>query len=344
MQNFINDLRSAGIQFKENEPLSPYTTFRIGGPARIFVNADTSQILHQVFSFGTKNNIPLFVLGKGSNILVSDEGYNGLVIFNNASNWKVIGDYKGKDRSKSKIGRRFDQPSNITYSAHADDTKSSVIAEVESGAVVGTLMKQLFKENIYGLEWFSGIPSTVGGGIFMNMHGADHFFGELVESALISNGKDVREVDQEYFQFDYDWSILHQTHEVVLKANLILEKGKVDNAREVAKKWARYKANQPWRSAGCIFHNLTEEQKNQANLPSVSIGYLVDKILNLKGMRKGDAVISENHAAFIENTSQAKAQDVFELIHLIKDKTKEKTDIDLKMEVQLIGDFKNGKI
>ena len=339
MQNFINDLQAAGIQFKENEPLSLYTTFRIGGPARIFVSADTSEMLHQVFSSGTKNNIPLFVLGKGSNILVSDKGFDGLVIFNNATKWKIIGEYKKVDTNTNKIERRFDQPKDIPFSLKGDNDKSSVIVEVESGAVVGQLMKQLFKENIYGLEWFSGIPSTVGGGIYMNMHGADHFFGELVQSALISNGKNMQEVDQNYFQFDYDWSILHQSREVVLKANLILERGEVENARETAKQWARYKSNQPWRSAGCIFQNLTEEQKKDADLTSVSIGYLVDKVLNLKGTRIGDAVISENHAAFIENTGQAKAQDVFELINMIKDKTKEKLGIDLKMEVQLIGRF-----
>ena len=171
------------------------------------------------------------------------------------------------------------------------------------------------------------------------MHGANHFFGDLVQSAEISNGSNIRKVDREYFQFDYDWSILHQTREVVLKANLILNKGDVEHAREVAKSWAIYKANQPRRSAGCIFQNLTEDQKKQANLPSVSIGYLVDKVLNLKGNRKGDAIISENHAAFIENLGQAKANDVYELINLIKVKTKQKFNIDLKMEVQLIGAF-----
>ncbi|HES59028.1 MAG: FAD-binding protein [Calditrichaceae bacterium] len=341
MQTLINDLQDAGIQFKENEALSAYTTFRIGGPARIFVSADTSEMLHQAFSLGTKNNIPLLVVGKGSNILVSDEGFDGLVIFNNATKWKIIGDFRGINQNKSAIERRFDQPKDISLSLKDDNNNSTVIVEVESGAVVGILMKQLFKQGVHGLEWFSGIPSTVGGAIYMNMHGADHFFGELVHSAVISDGRNIREADQDYFQFDYDWSILHQTREVVLSAKLILKKSDVTDARDTAKKWARYKANQPWRSAGCIFQNLTEEQKSQANLPSVSIGYLVDKVLHLKGTRKGDAIISENHAAFIENLGNAKAQDVFNLINLIKDKTKEKLGINLKMEVQLIGKFKN---
>lgn len=339
IQNFIKDLKTAGIQFKENEMLRPYTTFRIGGPAKIFISANTSEILHQVFSLGTKYNIPLLVLGKGSNIIVSDKGFAGLVIFNNTTNLKVIKEYRGVVENDRQIKRRFDQPDAPIFSTKYNGVISSVIVEVESGAIVGNLIKQLFKKGISGLEWFSGIPSTVGGAIYMNMHGADHFFGELVQSAVISNGRNIREVDREYFQFEYDWSILHQTREVVLKANLILNKGNVENAREVAKNWARYKANQPWRSAGCIFQNLTEEQRKQADLPSVSIGYLVDKVLNLKGTRKGDAIISENHAAFIENIGQAKANDVYELINLIKEKTKQKFSIDLTMEVQLIGEF-----
>ena len=339
MQNFIDDLKATGIQFKENELIRPYTTFRIGGPAKIFVFADTSEDLHQVFSLGTKYKIPLIVLGKGSNILVSDKGFDGLVILNNTKNWKIIGEYKGIVQNDPQIKRRFDQPDNPIFISMGSETSIPVLVEIESGAIVGTLIKQLFKEGIRGLEWFSGIPSTVGGAIYMNMHGANHFFGDLVQSAEISNGSNIREVDREYFQFDYDWSILHQTREVVLKANLILNKGDVEHAREVAKSWALYKANQPRRSAGCIFQNLTEDQKKQANLPSVSIGYLVDKVLNLKGNRKGDAIISENHAAFIENLGQAKANDVYELINLIKVKTKQKFNIDLKMEVQLIGAF-----
>ena len=339
MQNLINDLKSAGIQYKKNEPLSSYTTFLIGGPAKLFISADNSEILHQTLSLATKHKTPFLVLGKGSNLLVSDEGFDGLVIFNNATAWRVLEQSQYIEQENIKIERRFDQPDNAIFSSYEYDVNESVLVEIESGAIVGQLMKQLFKEGISGLEWFSGIPSTVGGAIYMNMHGADHFFGELVHSAALSDGHEIREVNPDYFQFDYDWSILHKTREIILKAKLILRKSDVDKAKETAKNWARYKANQPWRSAGCIFQNLTEEQREAANLSSVSIGYVIDKVLKLKGTRRGDAVISENHAAFIENIGQAKADDVLELINLIKEKTKKQLGIDLKMEVQLIGDF-----
>lgn len=339
MQNLINELKTSDILFKENEPLSRYTTFRIGGPAKIFVSANNSSLLHKVLNLAIRHRVPFFVVGKGSNILVSDKGFDGLVIFNNAASWKIIEDFQNNQIDKREIERRFDRPDTSIFSSIENSSHCPVLVEVESGAVVGQLMKQLFKEDISGLEWFSGIPSTVGGAIYMNMHGADHFFGELVQTAVISNGKEFREVNPDYFQFDYDWSILHETHEVVLSAKLILNIGDSDNAREVAKKWARYKANQPWRSAGCIFQNLTEDQKKITGLESVSMGYVIDKVLHLKGKRIGDAVISENHAAFIENLGNAGANDVLQLINLIKDKTHATLGIDLKMEVQLIGEF-----
>ena len=339
MQNLIFELKSADIPCKENEPLSSYTTFRIGGPAKLFVSVDNCNLLHQVLCFANKHKTPFFVLGKGSNILVSDKGFDGLVIFNNATFWKILEDFYNSKQNINKIEKRFDQPVNSIFSSNQDDETTPILIEVESGAIVGQLMKQLFKEGISGLEYYSGIPSTVGGAIYMNMHGADHFFGELVHSAFISNGNETREVYSDYFKFDYDWSILHETREVILKTKLILKRGEIDKAREAAKNWARYKANQPWRSAGCIFQNLTEEQKEQANLPSVSIGYLVDKVLDLKGTRIGDAVISENHAAFIENVGEAKAKDVYKLIDLIKDRAKAQQGIELKMEVQFVGDF-----
>ncbi|MEJ2055339.1 MAG: FAD-binding protein [Calditrichaceae bacterium] len=339
MHDLAINLEKAGITCREDEPLSSYTTFRIGGPAKLFASAGSSDQLHLIIEQAKNHKIPFLVLGKGSNILVSDKGFDGLAIFNNATSWRILESVQESQQKQVNIKQRFDRLEKSVFSEPADKNDEKILIEVESGSVIGVLMKQLFKQNIYGLEWFSGIPSTVGGAIYMNMHGADHFFGELLHSAVLSDGKTIKTVDRDYFQFDYDWSILHKTKEVVLKANLILNKGNTDKAKEEAKNWARYKANQPWKSAGCIFQNLTEEQKIDAQLPSVSIGYLVDKILNLKGERRGDAIISQSHAAFIENVGEATAQDVWELINLIKETTKMKFGIDLKLEVQLVGEF-----
>jgi UDP-N-acetylmuramate dehydrogenase len=146
-------------------------------------------------------------------------------------------------------------------------------------------------------------------------------------------------MNNDYFQFDYDWSILHQTGEIVLWTDLHLKKGDVQKAGALARDWARQKANQPRRSACCIFRNLTAAQQKQYNLPTPSAGYLVDKILNLKGKKCGDAVISPKHAAFIENLGKASAADVMELIKLIQQKTRDQLELELITEIQTIGKF-----
>ena len=156
----------------------------------------------------------------------------------------------------------------------------------------------------------------------MNMHGGEYFFGELVEKATLTDGYTIKSVSNEYFQFEYDWSILHKTGEVVLNADLKLVKGNLDSAKQLTRDWAKYKAGQPKRSAGCIFKNLSDQEQQRLELPTSSTGYLIDKVLGLKGMKIGDAIISNKHAAFIENLGQARAMDIFNLIQLIKQKAK----------------------
>ncbi|HPN74609.1 MAG TPA: hypothetical protein PK386_04895, partial [Candidatus Marinimicrobia bacterium] len=115
--------------------------------------------------------------------------------------------------------------------------------------------------------------------------------------------------------------------------------GNVEQARIVAQEWKSRKSFQPRRSAGCIFKNLSPEAQKQFNLPTSSVGYLIDKVLNLKGLRIGGAVISPKHAAFIENDGTASAKDVYELIKIIKTKAKETLGLELETEVELLGKF-----
>jgi UDP-N-acetylmuramate dehydrogenase len=121
--------------------------------------------------------------------------------------------------------------------------------------------------------------------------------------------------------------------------DLNLKQGDIRNAREFVRHWARIKSKQPQRSAGCIFKNLSAQEQVDLDLPSLSTGYIIDKVLKLKGKRKGDAIISTHHAAFIENLGSAKAADVFYLLNLIRETAQKKLGLDLKQEVELIGDF-----
>jgi UDP-N-acetylenolpyruvoylglucosamine reductase len=156
---------------------------------------------------------------------------------------------------------------------------------------------------------------------------------------LLLSGTEKKTVNRDYFKFAYDYSVLHQTKEIVLCAELILKKGDVNKAREEGKKWARQKSFQPQRSAGCIFRNLTINQQRKLNISTDSTGYVVDKLLKLSGTRIGGAVISNRHAAFIENVGSAKAADVYKLVQLIRARAKEELQINLELEAQLVGNF-----
>ena len=326
-------------EVKFNEPLSRHTTLRVGGPASRFVTCHSTEQLTQGINICQKFGIPFFILGWGSNIIVQDKGYAGLVIQNRSQNWQILQNV-APSQTSNKTPSRFEPVGSDYYTKkgleYSDADASLVIVRVDSGAKLGPLMNALFHKGITGLQWFAGIPATVGGAIYMNMHGGEHFFGALVDSALITKGKEVKRVDHKYFQFGYDTSVLHQTREVILHSDLRLRYGNVADAKNIARKWAARKAIQPQISSGCIFRNLTHEEQSRLTLPSTSIGYLIEHVLKLKAKRFGDAIISPNHAAFIENIGQATATDVIALIDCVKEKAKKELKLDLILEVEII--------
>ncbi|MGD9898661.1 MAG: hypothetical protein AB7T22_05995 [Calditrichaceae bacterium] len=342
MNQLEKELIKLNIDVRRNEPIAPYTTMKVGGNARLFVEAKDNHELETSIMRAHALDVKFFVIGKGSNIIVSDDGFDGLVIYNNTSSWKILDEKTATDGRKH-VQSRFDSlspsmNSNTALSYNEDDAPDRIV-RADSGLKLYLFMKTLFEEGITGLQWFAGIPGTVGGAIYMNMHGGHHYFGDLVEKAAVTDGLKTKIVDHDYFQFDYDSSILHETKEVVLWADLRLKAGDVEKARELAKNWSKEKSNQPWRSAGCIFRNLSEEDRIDLDLPTSSMGYVIDQVLHLKGTGKGDAVISESHAAFIENLGDARASDVAALINLVREKAREKLGIELKTEVELIGKF-----
>jgi UDP-N-acetylmuramate dehydrogenase len=344
---------------KIDEPLAGHTTIGVGGPATRLVTATTIEQLTEGIRLAHQFDIPVFVLGWGSNLIVSDRGFAGVVIKNRAQNWKVINESaptKGlilqTPSRLTPMGESYYQINDLMYSEEND---SPVIVQIESGAKIDPLIKELLQNGITGLQWFAGIPATVGGAVYMNMHGGYHFFGGLVQQALLFDSRQIKNaenakaapgnsdgiklVDQSYFQFDYDHSILQETKETVLWAQLRLFRGDVQRAKATAREWARRKALQPQHSAGCIFRNLSPEEQKRLNLPTPSIGYLVEHMLKLKGTRRGDAVISLRHAAFIENLGQARAQEVKALIDLIKEKANMVLGLQLHEEVEYLGKF-----
>jgi len=331
------------LKIETNIPLGKYSTLGVGGKASFLVETHDSFQLETILRTVNYRKIPYKLLGKGSNIIFSDDGFDGLVIVNNSTKWHILNHPAPSCRFKSDESRFQQLSKNKIVEdilAHDEQNDPYITVRVDSGVQIQYLMNALYKKEVTGLQWYSGIPATVGGAIYMNMHGANHYFSEIVHSArLISPSNEIKHVGNDYFRFEYDRTILHQTKETILWADLCLKKGDVNKAREIGKKWAVNKSFQPQRSAGCIFQNLTPEQQKEFNLPSPSAGYLIDRVLKLKGARLGDAVISEKHAAFIENLGNAKASDIVGLIKMIRDKAYKEFGIELQLEVELIGKF-----
>jgi len=298
----------------ENIPLKPYTNFKIGGPARFFCETKNTREIIESLKFAKEKNVPTFILGLGANILVSDDGFPGLVI--RQQNKKI----------RIEVGSR------------------SGIITAKAGATIDKLIATALKGNLVGIEDFSEIPSTVGGALYINLHYFDAFIGPFVKSALVLNKNTlkVEEVDQSWFRFDYDNSKLKTDNDyILLEASFKLRKVNdykkyeaIGKAKEIVRTRRRRYPLEP--SVGSIFQNLSEEEQRRYNLPTRSVAYLID-VCGLKGKRIGDAVLSHRHANMIVNVGNARAADVLELAGIIKKSVKEKFKTDLKFEMELVG-------
>jgi UDP-N-acetylmuramate dehydrogenase len=336
LKHHLDQLKIKNISDAE---LSGFTTFGVGGRASLVAIADTSFQLEEAICWSIRVEVPYIIIGKGSNLIISDYGFEGVVIINKSKSWRIVEKpFHNVDLTKSKQNKKI-RVKGSSQKRSVDNKDLNVMINVDSGILVRSLTNSLYKYGIIGLQWFAGIPASVGGAIYMNMHGRNNFFGDLVNRALLLSGTEKKIVTRDYFNFAYDYSILHDTKEIVLCAELILMKGDVDKARQEGKDWSKQKSFQPQRSAGCIFRNLTQTQQKKLNIPTDSTGYVIDKLLKLSGTRIGDAEISNRHAAFIENVGNAKAADIYKLIRLIQTRAKKELQINLELEVQLIGNF-----
>ena len=197
---------------------------------------------------------------------------------------------------------------------------------------------QLIKKEVTGLQWFAGIPGPIGGAIYNNIHGGSHFFGDYVIEVTSLNKQNKLEIrNHSDLKFDYDYSIFHDLEEVILSAKLALFKGDTKKALETYKEWAIKKKQHPYNSAGCCFKNLDDSTRDHLKLESSSWGYIIDKILNLKGKKVGQAKISKYHAAFIETEPGAQASDVLQLIDLIYNKSKKELGVTPQVEIFFHG-------
>lgn len=292
-----------------DEPLAQYTTFRIGGPADVFFNAASADDLANAVSAARALHIPYFVLGLGANVLIGDKGFRGLVIRNVAKEF------------------RFSEDGLLW---------------VESGAVMAEIIPEAVERGWSGLEHYVGIPSTVGGAVWQNLHFLEPaparektmFIADVFDSCeLLMEEGDRRTVDKDYMQFAYDDSVLHHRRDVALSVTFRLDRGDTAAMHQVMQENLSWRgARHPWLqfhpSAGSIFKKIE----------GVGAGRLVDQC-GLKGHRHGDAQISHIHANIMVNLGKATARDVRELISIAQNAVEEKFGHRLEPEIGFIGEF-----
>lgn len=330
------------MEIKQNVLLADYTTYKIGGPADFFVEILTQDELIEAISWAKENSQKYIVLGGGSNILVSDEGFRGLVILNNISGWKVLeGKKKGVYTEKSE-GRFTQVNGNVNLKDLVYDESSfpRVSVKIQSGSDLGVAINELLGKGITGLHWFVGIPGTIGGAVFNNIHCGDFLFSQFIESVeVLDENLNKVIIPEAECNFGYDQSRFQKSKEIILSVNFKLYKGDVNKAREFMKQWMVYRVGRyPLPSAGCVFKNIDKKTQQKLGIPTPSMGYVIDKMLGLKGKKIGGARISEKHSAFIVNDGGASAADVMNLINLVKSEARKRYNFEPELEIFVVGE------
>lgn len=305
--NFSQEIKKELPGIKRNISLGRYTSFKIGGRARYFFVAKNQDDLISVIKKVKKIKLPFFILGGGSNLLISDRAYRGLIIKMENKKYKI--------------------KNNKIYA--------------EAGLSLSLLVKRAEKNNLTGLEWLVGIPGTIGGAIFGNAGAFGKSMKDIIKKVEIFNTKNqkVKFFKNKECKFAYRESIFKRNKNlIILSAEIQLKKGEQKEIKKEIKKNLTYKKKtQPleFPSAGSIFKNFILNRKKTEKVKKnkiISAALMIENC-GLKGKKIGKAKISEKHANFIVNLGGAKAKDVVKLINLTKEKVKNKFKIDLEEEI-----------
>jgi UDP-N-acetylmuramate dehydrogenase len=333
------------FEIQENIPLAQYTTFKIGGPAKFFVEAKSEEEILEALEFAQEKNFPVFVLGGGSNVLVSDKGFEGLVM--------------------------------RICNSQLEISDSNIICD--GGVSLSKAVSESVKAGLTGLEWAAGIPGMVGGAVRGNAGAFGGSMSEIVEfvkAIEIPNFSKARLFPSESSalgipqsqafpsrdcKFEYRNSFFKQNPNlIILSVNLKLKKGDKEKSQKLVKEiLAKRKEKQPMEfpSPGSFFKNpsvkdkkLIQQFETDTLLRQGSGGQAGQKIRDeklpapwlieeagLKGKKIGGAMVSEKHANFIVNTGDATAENVIMLAAIIKTKVRNKFGIQLQEEVQMVG-------
>ncbi len=281
-----------------HEPMSKHTTYGIGGPALAYFHPADINDLILILKTAYEKSIPVFFAGSGSNLLVSDDGFDGFVI-------SLVRHFRKME---------FDN-NHVT---------------VESGVMMGHLVRECISRNFSGVESLIGVPGTVGGAIQMNAGAYGHeISNSLKQLKVVTMTGELKEYRKEEIDFGYRYSSL-KNDEIVVSASFEFQEGSPDKIQELRNRASESrKASQPlkFRSAGSVFKN--PERANSA-------GYYIDRA-GLKGTCEGKAEISTKHANFFINHGGASSEDIAKLIRMARRTVREQFNIELELEIKTLG-------
>lgn len=296
----------AGIcELKVNEPMKLHTTFRIGGPADFFIVPGNLSGLIEAIRLCKEYEVPYYIIGNGSNLLVGDKGIRGVVF---------------------QLCHTFE---DVSYEKKED---GSVLVRAGAGILLSKLAKEVAAKGLGGFEFAAGIPGTFGGAVTMN---AGAYGGEIKSSilyaALLSDDGNIVTLYNQALKLGYRTSIIQEQGYIVIEGGLMLKPGdKQDIQNKIDDLASRRREKQPleYPSAGSTFKRPQ--------------GYFAGKLIQdagLKGYRVGDVMVSEKHSGFVINIGDATASDVVSLMNDIKNRVYESAGVHIEPEVRMIGEF-----
>lgn len=295
---FCNCLGSGNV--KQQEPMSRHTTFRIGGPADFYLCPHSTKEVQEIVEICKEEKLPYFVLGNGSNLLVSDRGYRGVVI----QLWKNFSDITVKD----------------------------CCIQAKAGALLSKVAAEALEAGLTGMEFASGIPGTIGGAAFMNAGAYGGEMKDIIKSVKVLDTQgEARVLPKEELKMGYRTSIVKEKGYTVLSVELELTRGnqeEIRNTMEDLKERRTSKQPLEMPSAGSTFKRPEGYFAGKLIMDS-----------GLRGFSVGGAQVSEKHCGFVVNKGGATAMDVLNLIREVQRRVKEQFGVDLETEVRFLGEF-----
>lgn len=303
------------FKIETNVPLADKNWFQTGGPARYYCEPTTANEFAQAISFAHHENLETFVLGQGANVLISDDGFNGLVI--------------------------RPQLLDISFMQY-DQTTAHV--KVGAGVVMHDLINYCLNHNMTNLEEFSGIPGTVGGSVYINLHYYEFLLEQFLVNAQLINSKtgSLITVDPTWFKFGYDQSklqekeyyLLNATFELKHATDLLIAHARGRHEEIIRHRYRRYPSK---RTCGSFFRNFSPNEVQHTEKKLIYVAYYLDK-LGIKGeLSIGNAIISYQHANMIVNQGNATSTDIIQLAQRMQQLVYEQFGIKPQPECQLIG-------